>query len=122
MLDRLRAPEKDGGAGLTTGDIQKLIDQGIGSYELLACSVHCVGTLGTVEALAFAPTRHISSLKGVSEQKAERLKRAALSLVRAFCEISFIYTPRGVKIILYFFDYHIFLILQSAIKSCVKGI
>ncbi|EER05366.1 structural maintenance of chromosome, putative [Perkinsus marinus ATCC 50983] len=65
MLDRLRAPEKDGGAGLTTGDIQKLIDQGI----------------GTVEALAFAPTRHISSLKGVSEQKAERLKRAALSLI-----------------------------------------
>ncbi|KAF4653718.1 Structural maintenance of chromosomes protein 2, partial [Perkinsus chesapeaki] len=65
LLDRLRAPEKDGGAGLTTADIQKLMDQGI----------------GTVEALAFTPIRHINNLRGISDQKAERLKKAAVTLV-----------------------------------------
>ncbi|KAF4669796.1 recombinase rad51 [Perkinsus olseni] len=83
LLDRLRAPEKDGGAGLTTADIQKLIDQGIGNVHLLGGLLRCARTIwvsGTVEALAFAPIRHLSSLRGVSDQKAEKLKKAAVTL------------------------------------------
>lgn len=65
-IDRLRAPESSGGAGLTSNDIARLRESG---YT-------------TVESIAFTPMRRLAaSLKSIGEQKQERMKLAASKLV-----------------------------------------
>jgi DNA repair protein RAD51 len=65
-LDRLRAPESAGGAGLTSSDISRLIENGF----------------TTVESIAFTPLRKLlGAVKSIGEAKQERMKAAASKLV-----------------------------------------
>jgi DNA repair protein RAD51 len=65
-LDRLRVPESAGGAGLTSNDISRLVENGF----------------TTVESIAFTPLRKLlSTVKSIGEAKQERMKAAASKLV-----------------------------------------
>ena len=65
-IDRLRAPESAGGAGLSSNDIARLIE----------------GGFTTVESIAFTPMRRLTgAVKSIGEQKQERMKVAAAKLV-----------------------------------------
>jgi DNA repair protein RAD51 len=65
-IERLRAPESAGGAGLTSNDIARLIENGF----------------TTVESIAFTPIRRImGAVKSIGEQKQERMKIAATKLI-----------------------------------------
>ena len=65
-IERLRAPESAGGAGLSSTDIQRLIEHGF----------------TTVESIAFTPLRRLQGVvKSIGEQKQERMKLAATKLV-----------------------------------------
>mmetsp|Transcript_57367 Transcript_57367/g.134516 ORF Transcript_57367/g.134516 Transcript_57367/m.134516 type:complete len:366 (-) Transcript_57367:73-1170(-) len=64
-LERLCAPVDHQGAGLTKADLNALVQHGI----------HCV------ETIAFMPQRKIMEIKGIGEQKAQRIFAAARQLV-----------------------------------------
>jgi len=64
-LERLCAPVEHNGAGLTKADLNALIQHGI----------YCV------ETVAFTPLRKIMEIKGIGEQKAQRIHTAAKILV-----------------------------------------
>jgi len=64
-LDRLCAPVEHGGAGLSKNDLNLLLENGI----------HCV------ETIAFIPMRKLLDIKGIGEQKANRISKAAKELV-----------------------------------------
>lgn len=64
-LTRLCAPVEHQGAGLSKADLNALIDHGI----------HCV------ETIAFMPARKLQLVKGIGEQKAQRIMNAAKVLV-----------------------------------------
>nr|QDO16239.1 DNA repair protein RAD51 [Lingulodinium polyedra] len=64
-LERLCAPTAHQGAGLSKADLNALIDHGI----------HCV------ESIAFMPLRKLQDVKGIGEQKAQKIMAAARQLV-----------------------------------------
>jgi len=64
-LERLCAPAAHQGAGLSKADLTALVDHGI----------HCV------ESIAFMPMRKLQDVKGIGEQKAQRIMAAARQLV-----------------------------------------
>mmetsp|Transcript_33236 Transcript_33236/g.77246 ORF Transcript_33236/g.77246 Transcript_33236/m.77246 type:complete len:378 (-) Transcript_33236:163-1296(-) len=64
-LERLCAPTAHQGAGLSKSDLNALVDHGI----------HCV------ESIAFMPMRKLVEVKGIGEQKAQRIMAAARQLV-----------------------------------------
>jgi len=64
-LERLCAPTAHGGAGLSKADLQQLVDHGI----------HCV------ESIAFMPMRKLMEVKGIGDQKAQRVMAAARQIV-----------------------------------------
>lgn len=64
-LERLCAPVEHNGAGLSKGDVNLLLEHGI----------HCV------ETIAFMPMRRLTEIKGIGEQKANKIMTAAKSLV-----------------------------------------
>mmetsp|Transcript_58377 Transcript_58377/g.139195 ORF Transcript_58377/g.139195 Transcript_58377/m.139195 type:complete len:366 (-) Transcript_58377:135-1232(-) len=64
-LERLCAPVDHQGAGLTKADLNALIQHGI----------HCV------ETIAFMPQRKLMEIKGIGEQKAQRIFAAAKQMV-----------------------------------------
>jgi len=65
-IERLRAPESAGGAGLTANDITRLRESGF----------------TTVESIAFTPIRKLlGSIKSIGEIRAERMKSAATRLI-----------------------------------------
>lgn len=64
-LDLLCAPVEHRGAGLSKGDLKLLLDSGI----------HCV------ETIAFMPLRKLTDIKGIGEQKANKIMMAAKQLV-----------------------------------------
>jgi len=64
-LERLCAPVEHQGAGLSKGDVNLLLDSGI----------HCV------ETIAFMPLRKLMDIKGIGEQKANKIMTSAKLLV-----------------------------------------
>lgn len=64
-LERLCSPAEHGGAGLTKGDLNNLLEAGI----------HCV------ETIAFMQIRKLLEVKGIGEQKAQRIMLSAKQLV-----------------------------------------
>ena len=65
-IERLRAPESAGGAGLSSNDIARLMESGF----------------TTVESIAFTPMRRlVGAVKSIGEQKSERMKLAAAKLI-----------------------------------------
>jgi len=64
-LERLCAPPAHQGAGLSKADLTALVDHGI----------HCV------ESIAFMPLRKLMDVKGIGEQKAQKIMASARQLV-----------------------------------------
>mmetsp|Transcript_5162 Transcript_5162/g.8554 ORF Transcript_5162/g.8554 Transcript_5162/m.8554 type:complete len:380 (+) Transcript_5162:81-1220(+) len=64
-LERLCAPAEHHGAGLSKADVKLLLEHGI----------HCV------ETIAFMPVRKLTDIKGIGEQKANRIMNAAKTLI-----------------------------------------
>merc|ERR1740133_483246 len=60
-LDRLCAPVEHQGAGLSKAEVNLLLEHGI----------HCV------ETIAFMPVRKLMDIKGIGEQKANKIHDAA---------------------------------------------
>eukprot|EP00930_Biecheleria_cincta_P037138 TRINITY_DN25481_c1_g1_i1.p1 TRINITY_DN25481_c1_g1~~TRINITY_DN25481_c1_g1_i1.p1 ORF type:complete len:375 (-),score=84.53 TRINITY_DN25481_c1_g1_i1:381-1505(-) len=64
-LDRLCAPVEHQGAGLSKADLNALMEHGI----------HCV------ETIAFQPLRKLMEIKGIGDQKAQRIHNAAKAMI-----------------------------------------